>query len=326
MLSEKENFFRALRGEEPEYVPRYNLFWMVRPSIFQGERVGGVGKDIFGVEWTKEGSAFDAALPRNDVFILDDIRHWRDVIKLPDFSHVNWEEMARKDLDSRDPDNPKGGELPGGFFQSVMSFMGFTEGLIACYEEPDEVKELVNFLCDFYLSMADDFMKYYQPEYIWFPDDIATERSPFLSVEMFHDIFEPVWRRSMKFFKDRGMLAIHHNCGRFEDYLDDVVDMGFNGWDPAQTSNDLVAIKKKFGNKLMILGGFETRRFLPHLTVTEEEVRGAIKELLDALAPGGGYGYAGGVPPEGDPVTIERATWMNDEFEKLRWSYYSANI
>ena len=322
MLSEKENFLRALGGGEPEYVPRYNLFWMVRPSIFQADRVNGVGKDIFGVEWTKEGSAFDAPIPRNDIFILDDIRRWRDVIKFPDFSGVNWEEMAKKDLKERDPNLPRGGELPGGFFQSVMAFMGFTEGLLACFEEPDEVKALVNYLCDCYLDMAEDFVKYYQPDYIWFPDDIATERNPFISLDMFRDIFEPVWRRSLKFFKDRGYLALHHNCGRFEDYLDDLVDMGFNGWDPAQTSNDLIGIKKKFGNKLLICGGFDNRRFLPFIEATEDEVRGAIKQLMDDLAPGGGFAYMGGAaPPGADPVTAERANWMNDEFEKLRFLY-----
>jgi hypothetical protein len=32
MLSEKENFMRALRGEVPEYVPIYNILWAIRPT------------------------------------------------------------------------------------------------------------------------------------------------------------------------------------------------------------------------------------------------------------------------------------------------------
>ena len=322
MLSERENFLRALSGEVPEYVPRYNIFWGVRSSIFVGDRVNGVGKDIFGVEWTNEGSAFEAALPRNDVFLLDDIRRWRDVIKFPDFSYVNWEEVAKKDLKDSNPEFPRGGGVGGGFFQSLMAFMGFTEGLIACFEEPDEVKELLNYLCDSYLGLADNFLKYYQPEFISFGDDIATERNPFVSLEMFRDIFAPVWRRYIKFFKDRGYYAVHHNCGHFEAFLDDVVDMGFNAWDPAQRSNDLVAIKEKFGNKLMICGGFEGRPFLPHIDVTEEEVRGAVKQLLDDLAPGGGYAFFGGVM-EDNPIAKQRTEWIEDEFVKLRGRYYS---
>ena len=323
MLSEKENFMRALSGEVPEYVPRYNIFWGVRPSIFMGERVNGVGKDIYGVEWTNEGSAFEASLPRNDVFLLDDIRRWRDVIKFPDFSHVDWETMSKNDLKDANPELPRGGGIAaGGFFQGLMAFMGFTEGLCACFEEPEEVKALMNYLCDSYLSLADNFLKYYQPDYISFGDDIAHERNPFVSLEVFHDIFEPVWRRYLKFFKDRGYLAVHHNCGHFEDFLDDVVDMGFNAWDPAQKSNDLKAIKKKFGNKLMICGGFEGRPFLPHIDVSEEQVRGAVKSLLDDLAPGGGYGFFGGVM-EDHPVAKQRTEWIEDEFVKLRTTYYN---
>jgi len=322
MLSEKENFMRALSGEVPEFVPRYNIFWGVRPSFFMGERVNGVGKDIYGVEWTNEGSAFEAALPRNDYFILDDIRWWRDVIKFPDFSHVDWETMSKNDTKDIDPELPRGGGVAaGGFFQSVMAFMGFTEGLIACFEEPDEVKDLVNYLCDNYLSLADNFLKYYKPDYISFGDDIAAERSPFVSLEMFRDIFAPVWRRYIKFFKDRGYLAVHHNCGYFESFLDDVVDMGFNAWDPAQESNDLVGIKKKFGNRLMICGGFESRRFLPYIDVSEEQVRGAVKGLLDRLAPGGGYAFFGGVM-EDHPLAKQRTEWIEDEFKRLRATYY----
>ena len=323
MLSVKENFMRTLRGEVPEYVPRYSIFWGVRASFLNGERVEGVGKDMFGVEWTKEGSAIDATLPKPDDFILDDIRKWRDVIKYPDFSHVDWAAVSKKDLESADPELPRGGSTAGiGFFQTLMSFMGFTNGLISCHEEPEEVKALLNYLCDGALGIAENYLHYYQPDYIMYADDIAHERNPFVSLEMYHDIFEPVWRRYITFFKDRGYLAVHHNCGHCEALLDDVVDMGFNGWDPAQTSNDLVAIKKKFGNKLVICGGLESRPFLPHMDVTEEFVRGLVKQVLDDLAPGGGYAFLGGGAMGDNPIANQRAEWVNDEYEKLKGTYY----
>ncbi|MDR0468971.1 MAG: veratrol--corrinoid protein metyltransferase [Peptococcaceae bacterium] len=322
MLSVRENFMRALRGEEPEYISRYSIFWGMGPRFLNGNRVNGVGKDLFGVEWTDEGSSIKAGLPRNDVFLLDDIRRWRDVIKFPDFSGLDWEAAAREDLKDRDPELPKGGgTVPFGFFQQLMAFMGFTEGLMACIEEPEEVKALLNQICDWSLDLADNYLKYYKPDFIMMGDDIAHERNPFVSLETFHDIFEPVWRRYLKFYKDRGYLAVHHNCGHFEAFLDDVVDMGYNAWDPAQHSNDLAAIKKKYGNKLLICAGVDSRRFLPHIKVTEEEVRGSVKELLDVLAPGGGCAFIGGGPSD-DPVVQQRSEWINDEFEKLKTAYY----
>ena len=324
MLSEGENFLRALSGEVPEYVPIYNIFWSVRPSINNGDRVDGVGKDIFGVEWAKEGSAVDAAMPKMDKFILDDIRRWPDVIKAPDFSGVDWEAMARKDLANRNPDLPRGGGTAAqGFFQTLMSTMGFTNGLIACYEEPEEVRAMMEYLCDFYLSYAEPYLKYYEPEYIAMGDDIAHERGPFVSLECFHEVFAPVWRRYIGFFKDRGYLAIHHNCGRFEPLVDDIVDMGFNAWEPAQTCNNLVAIKAKYGRRFLIGGGFDSRPFLPHLELTEDEVRAMVKETLDTFAPGGGYAFP---PMEGSldstPIYLQRMEWIRDEFKKLRTTYY----
>ena len=324
MLSERDNFLRALGGDVPEYIPRFTLLWGTRPSILNGARVKGVGKDIFGVEWTNEGSAFEEAIPKTSDFILTDIRQWRDVIKFPDFSNVDWETMSRKDLQNRNPELPLGGGLGGGVFQNLVAFMGFSEGLLACFEEPEEVIELINYLCDSYLSLADNFLKYYKPDYITFGDDIATERSTFVSLDMFRGIFAPVWRRYIKYFKDRGYLVSCHNCGHFEAFLDDAVDMGINSWDPAQTSNDLLAIKKKFGNRLLVCGGFDARAFLPHIDISEEEVRAAIRKLLDDLAPGGGYAF-GGINrsiSESHPLCKQRAEWAEDEFAKIRATYY----
>ena len=324
MLSVKENYLRVLRGEVPEYVPKTSeAIGLQRPAILYGDRRGPTGKDIFGVEWTKEGSSIDAELPRNDYYILDDICKWRDVIKFPDFSDVDWETMAKKDKEKVNPDLPYGGGCTAqGFFQSLMAFMGFTEGLMAIFEEPEEVKALVNYLCDGYLSIADKFIYHYKPDYIHFADDIATERSPFISLGAFQDIFSPVWRRYISFFKERGFLAAHHNCGYFEAFLDDVVDMGFNAWDPAQVTNDLVGIKKKYNSKLAICGGFDGRAFLPSVDVTEEECRAAVKKTLDELAPGGGYIFPGGGGMSSNPVETQRAGWINDEYEKLKFSYY----
>ena len=323
MLGVKENFMRTLRGDVPEYVPNYNLGWGTRMSLYRGERnqTGG-GTDIYGVEWTSEGSAVPSALPKPGVFIMDDIRKWRDIIKLPDFSNVDWVTMSKSDLENRNPELPKGGgTASGGFFQAVMNFMGFNEGLAACFEEPEEVKALVNYLCDGFVSVADNFIKYYEPDYATFGDDIAHELNPFISTEMFHDIFEPVWRRYIKTYKDKGYLAVHHNCGRIEDFLDDVVDMGFNGWDPAQVSNDLVGIKRKFGNKLVICGGFNSRPFLAFNEATEEDIRGAVKKLMDDLAPGGGFAYFGTVGGD-DPISKQRNEWVQDEYNKLKATYY----
>ena len=327
-LSVKENFMRIANRELPEYVSTYDLFWAFNmPPILMGERnPDGSGKDMFGVESVIDSGGLNPAMPKTHDFILTDITKWRDVIKVPDFSDVDWEVMAKPQLDMRNPDLPFGGGTAMGFFQPLVSFMGFTEGLSACFEEPDEVKALLNYLCDFAVDLAKKFVYYYQPDFGFLADDIAHERNPFLSLEMFQDIFAPVWRRFYSVFVEAGLPCGHHNCGHFELYLDDLVDMGVSFWDPVQSSNDMLAIKDKFGRSLALCTGPENRFYDEN--TTEEQIRSDFRDFMNKLAPGGGFAVFAflGEPTEIMPGISERDAMrmraVADEFEKLRYSYY----
>ncbi|MCL1803051.1 MAG: veratrol--corrinoid protein metyltransferase [Eubacteriaceae bacterium] len=328
-LSNKENLMLLLNKQIPEAIPTYSLFWGMNgsPSFTRGRsNPDGTGKDYFGVEWVIDNSAFQAALPKPGDFILDDIRDWRDVIKVPDYSNIDWEEAAKKDSEARDPELPVGGGTgPGvGWFQSLMSFMGFTNGLIACYEEPEEVKALMEYLTDFAVANAEKYVQYYKPDYGSFGDDIAHERDPFVSLETFRELFAPSWRRYAKVFVDAGIPVVHHNCGHFELFCDDLADMGVTLWEPVQLSNDVVAHKEKFGTRLALGGAFTSTPLSSKFDLTEEEVRAYVKDRLDILAPGGGYAwtFAGAILGDDSPVAQMRAEWVKDEFEKLRYTYY----
>ena len=334
MLTERENFVRTLRGEIPEYIPAFNLMYgtFFKPSCYiEGRGPDNSGIDLFGVEWVVEGSSIQGALPKPGTFILDDIRNWRDVIKAPDFTGLDWEAMAKKDKENWNPDTPFGGGTAScaqGFFQAMMSFMGFTEGLAACHTDPDEVKALMDYMCDWAVVNAKLFIKYYEPDFCSYPDDIAHERMPFVSVEMFRDLFAPTWKRYIDVFKEAGLPVEHHDCGFCEPLLDDFVEIGINAWDPIQNSNDVFAIKEKFGNKLALCMGFNFPTAWYGGGVTEEEVRALVKETLDKLAPGGGLlMMVPPAPPPGAPQPDNPMTrlfgWVRDEFDKLKFSYYN---
>ena len=332
-LSEKENLLRTINGETPEFVPSARTLMrgqimcsaLTHPTGAMQE--DGVIRNLFGVTFVSEETAGGGNIPKPGEFILDDIRKWRDVIKRPAIlDDIDWEKLAKKDLENRDPEAllvVEGG-ISMGYFQALVSYMGFTNGLIACIEEPEEVKDLLHFLLEINLETGKNYIEYYKPEMFHGLDDIAHERSPFVSEEVYLDIFEPVWRAEVAQFKEAGLLAHHHNCGHFEPFVPFIVDMGYNVWSPVQDSNDLVGIRERTGGKLTLCGGVSGNGFCSWPETTEEQVRAEVRRVLDLYAPGGSFCFSGGILGRvGDEKTAERNGWIQDEYEKNKFNYYN---
>jgi len=345
VLSEKENFMRVINKEMPEYIPTYNLMWGFNmPPFLMGMMFpeGGVGKNMFGVESVQDSGGLLPPMSKTSDFIMDDITKWRDIIKIPDFDFTDsmWADAGKESQDFRDPTQPFGGGVSMGFFQPLVSFMGFTEGLSAYYEEPDEVKALYEYLSDWSVDMTKKFLYYFKPEFGFMADDIAHERNPFLSLPMFQDLIAPYWKRFYDIFVEAGLPCGHHNCGHFELYLEDLVNMGVSFWDPVQPSNDEMAIKAKYGRNLALCGGPESRFWNDE--TTEEQVRAEVTDYIMKMSAGGGFAMFAFMidddappPPPPDPdaepapmmfnfseAELARMGWISDVFKSLRYEVY----
>lgn len=338
MLTEKQNYMMLLRGEQPEWIPHYT-FGMAsatgRPSptkgcapsfLMQHLRGEGVTKDLWGVTNVPVPDAGNAKIPEPNNFLLKDIRKWRDVIKAPDISNIDWEALAKKDIAEADINREETAVSYGlfvGFFQQLMAFMGFTEGLCAMYEEPEEVKALLEYMCDFYCEVAEKSIDYYKPDIYTITDDTAAWLHPFFSPEMYRELIKPFATRQAKFGIERGLPIEMHNCGRCEDFIEDWRDFGVISWNPAQTSNDLLAIKAKYGNSLVINGGWDSTGELARRDVSEEYVKEAVRQTIDKYAQGGGYAFCGGfLGATDDEVIIRKNRWVAEALDEYGHNFY----
>ncbi|MDR0857933.1 MAG: veratrol--corrinoid protein metyltransferase [Oscillospiraceae bacterium] len=340
-LTPRENYLTALRGEVPEWIPHYTYGppapgapapanAMFEPPILGAHRFSGGGKDIWGVNYIPTESTGNALIPDNRKFILpiDKITHWRDVIKAPDLSGIDWEQMCREGLEQQPVDRTQTAlffSLHVGYFQLLMSFTGFEDGLLAFYEEPEAVHELLEYLSEFYMKIADATLGIVKPDILMLADDTAAWNSPFISADMYREFILPHHEKFAKRGRERGLLMTMHNCGKCESVIDMLVEMGINGWDPAQSCNDLAGIKRKYGNKLLITGGWDARGRLLAPDVTEEEIRQSVRDVIDSLAPGGGYAFAGGyLVPNGNTEAARRNAIVTDEAARYCDIFYTA--
>ncbi len=336
-MTEKQNYMMLLSGQQPEWVPRYTFgpdptgkpvaTMNTGPSFLMSHLFSpGPAKDIWGVTNIPVPDSNGAKIPEPNNFILKDIKKWRDVIKAPDLSGIDWEAMAKKDLEhlpvSRD-DTALIFSLHVGYFQNLMAFMGFTEGLCAMFEEPEEVSALMEYLCDFYMEVGEKCIDYYQPDIFNVTDDTATWKSPFISPKMYRELIKPYHVRQASLGISRGLPIEMHDCGRCEDYIDDWLDFKVVSWNPAQISNDIAAIKKKYGNKLVINGAWDIVGELSNPDVSEETVKESVYRAIDAYAPGGGYAFCGGfLGALDDEKTNRKNRWIAEAVDTYGRTFY----
>jgi hypothetical protein len=328
-----------LNGQMPEWFPAFSIFpghdpsipeepgsvWYT-PTCLSGERGPQGGKDIWGVEWVPTKETGGGALPKPGDFILKDIRKWRDVIKAPDTSGWDWEALAKKDLESMPVDRTQTAINFGvvvGYFQTLCSFMGFSEGMIAMYEEPEAVKELIQYLADFFVNVEEKMIDYVKPDVIQLFDDTAAEKYPFISKEMYHEFLLPHYDRHAKYGRDRGLPIAMHNCGHSEVFFEDLTKIGVVEWDPVQFSNDIHGVQARYGRNLVLATGFEGRGRYLEPDVTEQELRQAVRDGMDEYGKNGGVLFAAFIMGEaGDKEVARRNLILQDETNTNGHNYY----
>jgi hypothetical protein len=355
-LTPKQNWMKMITGEIPQSVPVYTMGMyfpgspnrppthsigpyigmmgemmerMAKGEPMQPPQPGAKRVDEWGVTYIGNAEGNGGSLPEPNNFILKDIRDWKKVIKKPapmETSDSWWRERAEKDEKLSGIDRNQSLAAVGGMyspFQSLVAFMGFSEGLMAMFEEPEEVKELLNWQCDYYMPALEMAAKYYNADLISLADDSATKYNPFFSVEMYKEIFKPIYERLTRPFTERGAFVEFHNCGRCEDFVPDMVDFGVKAWDPAQTENKLLEIKKR--KDIAVVGCYD---FVPPPDgkVTEEYVRETVRASFRKYAPGGWYSFAGGLlSVPSDPSSNMWNMWVQTEVATQADCWYEKN-
>ena len=320
---EKENYLKVLRGEQPEWVPLYRdaCDWVFAGYIM--EYVNQEKKvDMFNVEWEVDEYG---KMPSPSRALLTDIKKWKEFVKFPDISNMDWEAMAAIDLKDHNPAKAVAYRVDGcggTLFIPLMNMMGFGEGLCALVEEPEAVAELFDAVTTMTVHTMRNVIPYYKPDVVILNDDMATASSPFVSMELFDKLFRPFYQRMIDVAKEFQIPVEFHICGKAEVIVHRLVEMGVSIWQPAQISNDLIGMKAKYGNRLIFNGGWDSQGSAGSYGATEEVVRQSAREAIDTLAKGGGYVFWDLDPVGNSEDMKQKIHWLEDEARRYGSQFY----
>jgi uroporphyrinogen-III decarboxylase len=123
---------------------------------------------------------------------------------------------------------------------------------------------------------------------IWVFDDMASNQGPLFSPRTADAILVPVWADMVRAFKAAGAAkVILHSDGNIDLLLDRFIEIGFDGINPVEpkAGMDLPALRRRYGDRLALLGGLDNAHVLPRGDVAE--VRRHVEAIVAAGREGG---------------------------------------
>ena len=328
-VTPKENFMMLIDGGTPAYIPYFTMMGepyrgeaatkFVNPNVFGETTFVDGGYDMWGVRYVAAEGTNNATMPDTSRILLEDVEDWQKVIRFPKVPEHDLKAQSVKDFAAQGIDRTQSAVMcsPGFMpFQTLVALMGFVEGLMALFESPEAVKDMLNAMVDLIEPINYEIIDAYKPDLWYILDDTCAKTAPFFSVETYRDVFKPIYARLAKPANERGIPIIFHNCGFCEPFIADMVDFGVKILEPMQDSNDLLKVKNEYKGRLSLVGGCDWANMMPknYPDFEEEELRQSVRDVIDRNAPGGAYGfYAWPISYAGDPVIAEVNRIIRDE-------------
>lgn len=292
-LTIRENVMAILQGEQPDcYFDMVDSFKVVPDPDYVLNRIprdGKEHKERWGVVkvWP-DGAPGAHPLCTPDKVVLDDVLDWEEKVVFPDIEHLDWTEAkAFADSINRSCYFPTL-FMPGGLFERSHFLMGMEDAFCAYLEEPEAMSEMLSAICDWkirYLEIAADKI---HPDLVHYQDDWGSKINLFLPPSVWREMIKPLHAKIVKAAHDLGMVFVHHADCFCQIIASDMAEMGIDAWQGVIPQNDILQIQKDTDGKLAIVGGLDTP-LLQSQNATDDEVRAAVRKMIDDYCPAGKF-------------------------------------
>ena len=298
MLTVKDNVRETLKkdGHPDRFVNQYEYLGMTfTPSV--GAAMPAYGGEPIVNAWGvtmswPEGTpgAFPVHTP--DKILIKDIEHWQDYLHAPQasgFPDAAWE-LPQKIVEGLDKENQFVTVMMApGIFENCHHFMEIQRFLIALYEYPDEVHDIIKVIRDFELEKAEDIVNHLHPEAIFHHDDWGSQQSTFISPAMFEDFFLDAYKEIYGYFHKNGVeLIVHHSDSYAATLVPDMIEMGIDIWQGGMSTNNTHELVEKYKGQIGFMTGIDSA-WVDNPDYSRENTRYWVRKILDEYETPNGF-------------------------------------
>ena len=236
---------------------------------------------MFGIPWVYVPVATGSMEKEGAYTKVDDMNDFYEFFSFPDPDDWDWEAQAEmsKEYCARPKPTATNFMVQNGFFERLISFMGFEDAVVAMIDEDQEdaIHDVFEHLSEIYIKMIDNCFAHDMPlDGIELHDDWGSQQAPFFSVDVAREMVVPYIKRVSDHAHSKGMYYMMHCCGNVFPMVPAMIEAGVDAWTPQNTANDFSALYAEYG-KDIVLG-----ITLPEVDMdaSEEQVR----EIAEAFA------------------------------------------
>lgn len=267
MLTKRQNLLETIKGGNPDrFVKQFEFMNMIHEALFQikGHPAGPgkEGKDPWGVTWRyPKGQIGPFPVHDAEHKVLKNITEWRKYVKKPDVPTAGeiWAPaIAHANAVDRN-DQYVTVIHPMGVFEIAHHLMGMEDALMAFYEEPNAVHELIDCITEYELDFAKAAIDRLHPNALFHADDWGSQINSFMSPEMFNEFIVPAYKKIYGYYKANGVeLIVHHSDSYAANLVPSMIEIGIDIWQGVMNTNNIPELVKNYGGKISFMGGLHS--------------------------------------------------------------------
>ena len=166
-------------------------------------------------------------------------------------------------------------------FEKVHFMMGMEDAMISLYEEPEAMHDFIDFLADWEIELAKEYIKYVHPDCLFHHDDWGTQKSLFMSRDMFDEFLLEPYKKIYGFWKANGVeVIVHHSDSYVADLIPSMIEMGVDVHQGTLDTNRIPEQIRNYGGKLSFMGGLNNGKY-DKPDWTRDEIRTGLAGLLE---------------------------------------------